>query len=85
MHQYLDTDGSGTSADCVSSTIGAERLQDATEWLRSNGKIGMLGEFAGGVNEQCETAVKGMLDFMSENTDVVSTPPFYSRWWVSLC
>ena len=26
MHQYLDSDGSGTSATCVSSTIGAERM-----------------------------------------------------------
>ena len=31
MHQYLDSDGSGTSATCVSSTIGQERIQAATQ------------------------------------------------------
>lgn len=72
MHQYLDTDGSGTHEECVSSTIGSERLQAATEWLRSNGKVGLLGEFAGAVNSQCEAAVEDMLAYVSENTDVVS-------------
>ncbi|KAE9394437.1 glycoside hydrolase [Gymnopus androsaceus JB14] len=36
MHQYLDSDGSGTSATCVSNTIGASRLADATAWLQTN-------------------------------------------------
>ncbi|PYI05518.1 glycoside hydrolase, partial [Aspergillus sclerotiicarbonarius CBS 121057] len=39
MHQYLDSDGSGTSSTCVSSTIGAERIASATTWLRENGKL----------------------------------------------
>jgi endoglucanase len=42
MHQYLDSDGSGTHAECVSSTIGAERIKAATEWLRTNKKIGYV-------------------------------------------
>jgi endoglucanase len=50
MHQYLDTDGSGTSATCVSSTIGAERLQAATQWLQQNKKKGFLGEIGAGSN-----------------------------------
>ena len=36
MHQYLDSDGSGTSDQCVSSTIGAERIAAATSWLQEN-------------------------------------------------
>lgn len=36
MHQYLDSDGSGTSDQCVSSTIGAERIAAATTWLQQN-------------------------------------------------
>lgn len=68
MHQYLDSDGSGTSATCVSSTIGSERLVAATNWLRQNGKVGIIGEFAGGVNAQCEAAVTDMLNYMSQNT-----------------
>jgi endoglucanase len=43
MHQYLDSDGSGTSDVCVSTTIGAERLQAATAWLQQTGFKGFLG------------------------------------------
>lgn len=72
MHQYLDSDGSGTHDTCVSATIGSERLQAATQWLRSNGKKGMIGEFAGSTNSQCQAAVRDMLAFIDKNTDVVS-------------
>lgn len=50
MHQYLDSDGSGTSGTCVSSTIGAERLQAATAWLQANNLKGFLGEMGAGSN-----------------------------------
>ncbi|KAL1847222.1 hypothetical protein Daus18300_014016 [Diaporthe australafricana] len=79
MHQYLDSDGSGTSPDCVSSTIGKERITDATQWLKDNGKKGIIGEFAGGNNTQCETAVTGMLDYMTENSDVW----IGAMWWAA--
>ncbi|APA07926.1 hypothetical protein SS1G_00458 [Sclerotinia sclerotiorum 1980 UF-70] len=69
FHQYLDSDGSGTSATCVSSTIGAERIADATAWLKANNKKGVLGEFAGGVNADCESAISGMLDAMAADNE----------------
>ncbi|RAL08217.1 putative endoglucanase [Aspergillus homomorphus CBS 101889] len=83
MHQYLDSDGSGTSADCVSSTIGAERVASATTWLRQNGKRAILGEFAGGANSQCLTAVQGMLDALSAASDVWLGALWWSAgpWW----
>ncbi|KAF7907381.1 uncharacterized protein EAF01_004968 [Botrytis porri] len=65
FHQYLDSDGSGTSATCVSSTIGAERIADATAWLKTNNLKGVIGEFAGGVNADCESAISGMLDALA--------------------
>ncbi|KAE8167804.1 putative endo-beta-1,4-glucanase B [Aspergillus tamarii] len=70
MHQYLDADGSGTAESCVSDTIGEERLTSATKWLKDNKKVGVLGEFAGGVNDQCRTAITGMLKYLAGNTDV---------------
>lgn len=70
MHQYLDSDSSGTSETCVSPTIGAERVTSATAWLRSNGKLGIIGEFAGGDNSDCVSAITGMLEYMDENSDV---------------
>ncbi len=51
MHQYLDSDGSGTSETCVSSTIGAERIADATAWLQETGFKGFLGEIGAGSND----------------------------------
>lgn len=77
MHQYLDSDGSGTSADCVNSTIGSSRIEAATAWLKSEGKLGILGEFAGGSNSVCESAVTDMLTYMGENTDVW----LGALWW----
>lgn len=83
MHQYLDSDGSGTSATCVSGTIGRERLVSATEWLRTIGKVGLIGEFAGAVNDVCEEAVKSMLVYMAENSDVWLGALWWSAgpWW----
>jgi endoglucanase len=83
MHQYLDTDGSGTHKECVSSTIGVERLRDATAWLKKNRKVAFLGEFAGGDNPQCKTAVEGMLRHMQQNSDVWRGWAWWSGgpWW----
>ncbi|KAK8101815.1 endoglucanase 3 [Apiospora kogelbergensis] len=83
MHQYLDSDGSGTSADCVSADIGVQRIVGATEWLKQNGKKGIIGEFAGGANTQCQTAIKGMLDHMEANSDVWMGAVWWAGgpWW----
>ncbi|QRV95709.1 Cellulase (glycosyl hydrolase family 5 protein) [Ceratobasidium sp. AG-Ba] len=67
MHQYLDSDGSGTSGTCVSSTILAERLADATSWLKANNFKGFLGEVGAGSNDACIAAVKGGLCAMQQS------------------
>jgi endoglucanase len=83
MHQYLDADGSGTSAACVSSSIGVQRVVGATDWLKQNRKVGVLGEFAGGANDQCKAAVKGLLDHLRANSDVWLGALWWSAgpWW----
>ena len=83
MHQYLDSDGSGTSDVCVSTTIGAERVAAATNWLRANGKLGIIGEFAGGANSACKTAVTGLLDHLKANSDVWTGALWWAGgpWW----
>ncbi|KAJ6137079.1 hypothetical protein N7471_003565 [Penicillium samsonianum] len=83
MHQYLDSDGSGTSETCVSSTIGQERVVAATQWLKDNGKKAFLGEFAGGANSVCQSAVTGMLDYLQANSDVWLGASWWSAgpWW----
>lgn len=86
MHQYLDSDGSGTSATCVSSTIGVERVSGATAWLKANGKKGFLGEYAGGANSVCQTAITGMLQHMQSNSDVWAGATWWGGgpWWGEL-
>jgi endoglucanase len=70
VHQYFDKDGSGTDPECVSPTIGVERLKAFTEWLRQNGRRAVLGEIGGGDNATCAQAVEGALAYLQANTDV---------------
>jgi endoglucanase len=77
VHQYLDTDSSGTTSTVVSATIGRERLVDFTNWLHANNKRGFLGEFAvpnsrigSNANQIGDEAIDNMLDYIEENDDV---------------
>ncbi|KKA26007.1 hypothetical protein TD95_002710, partial [Thielaviopsis punctulata] len=83
MHQYLDSDGSGTHPTCVSTDIGVQRMVGATEWLRANNKVGLLGEFAGGANDVCKEAIIKMLEYVKENSDVWTGALWWSAgpWW----
>ncbi|KAG8769652.1 hypothetical protein FRC12_004829 [Ceratobasidium sp. 428] len=78
MHQYLDSDSSGTSATCVSSTIMAERLAAATAWLKANNLKGFLGEFGGGSNDQCIAAIKGGLCSLQQSGVWIG-----ALWWAA--
>ncbi len=83
VHQYLDTDSSGTSENCISSTIGSQRLNAFTNWLRTNNRRGFLGEFAGGRNTTCYAALGNMLDYMDANNDVWLGWTYWAAgpWW----
>jgi endoglucanase len=74
VHQYLDSDSSGTSSNIVSATIGQERLVAVTNWLRDNNRKAFLGEFAvanstigAGIGDE---AIANMLNYMDNNDDV---------------
>jgi len=51
----------------------------ATAWLRANKKLGMIGEYAGGVNSVCESAIADMLSYMDANDDV-----WKGTYWLTL-
>jgi endoglucanase len=78
-HQYLDADSSGGSDQCVSTTIGSERLAPFIAWLRAHHKKGFLGEFAGGRNSTCNAAVQDMLSSMMAASDVLTG----WLWWAA--
>jgi endoglucanase len=69
-HTYLDADASGTDGSCVSDTIGLERLQPFTRWLRENGKLGFVGEFGAGGSKVCINALSAMLRSIWDNPDI---------------
>jgi endoglucanase len=79
MHQYLDSDGSGSTSDCVSDTVGVDRVEGATAWLIANGKLGVLGEFAGGPNDVCLAALTGLLNHLQSNSDIW----LGAVWWAA--
>lgn len=70
MHQYLDADSSGTSATCVNDAIGVSRMAAATDWLRTHGYKGFLGEFNGGASDSCYKALDGLVGHLGKNSDV---------------
>ncbi len=83
VHQYLDTDSSGTSAACVSGSIGAERLVGFTDWLRTTGHIGFLGEFGAADNAACRQALDGMLGYIEQHRAVWLGWSYWAggAWW----
>ena len=75
MHQYLDSDDSGTHETVVTGK-GATVLASATSWARTNGFKVLLGEFAWSYNDTQSSggtpSVEGtaLMDYMSSNNDV---------------
>ncbi|PVH76225.1 glycoside hydrolase family 5 protein [Cadophora sp. DSE1049] len=82
MHQYFNEDGS-SSATCVNSTIGQNRLVAPTQWLIANKKVGFIGEFSGGNDDVCATAVDGMLSYMEGNSNLWLGATWWAAgpWW----
>ena len=83
VHQYLDSDYSGTNTTCQSTTIGVDSLADFTAWLRANGKRGMLGELGAAANATCMSAVDAMLAHLDANADLYLGWTWWSAgpWW----
>ncbi|MDN5925413.1 MAG: glycoside hydrolase family 5 protein [Xanthomonadales bacterium] len=65
LHQYLDSDYSGTQTACVHD---AATLHDVTAWLRAHAARGFLGEFAGANNAACQADVTSVLSYMAANS-----------------
>jgi endoglucanase len=58
-------------------------MTDFVNWLRDNKKKGFLGEFAGGDNSTCATAIKDMMNYVYESADVLSGWTWWAGgpWW----
>jgi endoglucanase len=70
VHQYLDSNFSGTHPDCRNETAGVTALEGVTAWLRANRQRGFLGEFGAGSDPVCLAALDAMLKHIADNRDV---------------
>lgn len=90
MHQYLDQDSRGASPVCLSATVGVEALTNVTAWLEKKGYKAWIGEFAGGNNDLCHTAVDNMLTYMEDHKQAWigwswwSAGAWTGTWWNTL-
>lgn len=83
VHQYLDSDFSGTSDQCVNTVIGSQSLVDFTLWLKHHHKRGFLSEFSGGSNKVCYKAIDRMLGYIDSHADVWLGWTYWAAgpWW----
>ncbi|KAJ3122143.1 hypothetical protein HK098_003089 [Nowakowskiella sp. JEL0407] len=83
IHQYLDSDSSGTHNECTSPTIGVERIAIFTLWARQNGFKAWLGEIGASDTPTCVSAFSGVLEFMEANSDVYQGVSYWAAgaWW----
>lgn len=70
IHQYLDSDSSGTGQGCSGPRVGRERLERVTHWLRQQRARGVLAEFGGDRSATCLDALEDLTRFLDENGDV---------------
>lgn len=68
MHQYLDSDCSGSHAVC--SFDAAAAMVGATEWARAEGKKIFIGEFGWSQDASCSALSSAMMAFLTTNKDV---------------
>ena len=80
MHKYLDSDNSGTDAECVTDAV-KDAFSPLASYLRAASRQAILSEIGGGSNtSSCSEDVCSTLDFLNENSDVYIG---YTAWAAS--
>ncbi|KAJ4989579.1 cellulase [Stagonosporopsis vannaccii] len=69
VHRYLDSDNSGTNAECTSDHVSDSFTPLAT-WLRTNGRKAIVSEIGGGNTASCEQYVCAAIAAINKNSDV---------------
>lgn len=83
VHQYLDSNGSGTNPNIASETIGVERLEAATAWAEETGNKLFLGEFGVADDPTSLAALDNMLTYMRAHPDAWQGAAYWAGgpWW----
>ncbi|KAL7807423.1 endoglucanase EG-II [Trichoderma gracile] len=69
VHKYLDSDNSGTHAECTTNNIDGAFAPLAT-WLRQNNRQAILTETGGGNVQSCIQDMCQQIQYLNENSDV---------------
>lgn len=82
VHQYFDSDFSGTSPDCP-TTDASQVLSGFTSWLATHNLRGFLGEFAGGNTSNCRLAISSALQYIENNSQYWAGWTWWAGgpWW----
>jgi endoglucanase len=85
VHQYLNSDSSGSQPTCVSATVGSARLTAFTQWMSANHVRGFLGEFGVSSDPTCLSALDDMLSYVDQHRDGWIGWTWWSAgpWWGS--
>jgi endoglucanase len=83
VHQYFDSDFTGTSGDCQSTEVAVASLTPVTDWARQHGKRLFLGEFGVGRNLACLDLLDRVMRLLSDNEEVWIGWTYWAagQWW----
>jgi endoglucanase len=83
VHQYFDDDFSGTKGNCSRADDAVKAIGTFTDWLKANGRRGMLGEFGIPEGKACVAGLKAMVDVVESNKDVWTGWTYWvaGDWW----
>lgn len=83
VHQYLDSDFSGTSPSCERADDAVAALENFTAWLRRNNARGFLGEFGGSDDKACLDGLSRMVAHVDGLPDVWTGWTYWAGgdWW----
>lgn len=82
MHQYLDSDSSGTHSTVVTGK-GATCLVAATQWCRANGMKAWIGEFGFARDDASMAEGQALIAYAKANADVWTGGAYWAAgaWW----
>ncbi|CZS88001.1 probable cellulase precursor [Rhynchosporium agropyri] len=69
VHKYLDSDNSGTHAECVTDNV-SDAFQPLATWLKTNKRQALLTESGGGNVASCVNFFCKQIAFINANSDV---------------
>ncbi|KJA16683.1 glycoside hydrolase family 5 protein [Hypholoma sublateritium FD-334 SS-4] len=69
VHKYLDSDNSGTNAECVTNNIESS-WEPLAQWLRSNNRQAFNTETGGGNTASCVEFLCQQIAYQAQNSDV---------------